>query len=162
MRSSPQLRRFRLRDARRGAWSRPLNVASLIAAALALVAGKSAPAIAMVELLRDLAGPEVRQTAELTGDQVEYTRTDKTKGVLYIDGIIDNDKKQNINLSWSTPNNIVSQTLEYSIETSIYLCIVPNKNYFYSCDFDGRITRFRFSSWWIAEGFSNEVKPLYR
>lgn len=32
---------------RRGAWSRPLNVASLIAAALALVAGKSAPAIAM-------------------------------------------------------------------------------------------------------------------
>lgn len=32
---------------RRGEWSRPLNVASLIAAALALVAGKTAPAIAM-------------------------------------------------------------------------------------------------------------------
>jgi hypothetical protein len=93
--------------------------------------------------------------------RVEYTRTDKTKGVLYIDGIIDNDKKQNINLSWSTPNNIVSQTLEYSIETWNDLCIVPNKNYFYSCDFDGRITRFRFRVvGGVAEGFSNEVKPL--
>lgn len=93
--------------------------------------------------------------------RVEFTRTDKTKGVLYLNGTLDNDKKQNINLSWQPPNNIVSQTLEYSIETWNDLCVIPNKNYFFSCDFDGRITKFRFRVvGGVAEGVSNEVRPL--
>ena len=94
--------------------------------------------------------------------RIKYTLDDGTENVQYIDKTF-NINTDEFKVSWEPIDNIISQTLQYTKETWSNLddAIISNSDSSISYNFSKSITRYRLNIiGGVAEGYSNEVKPL--